>query len=76
MFERCEDITECRLYVKGINVERVNEFDFLGNMFTKADKMEMSIKIRMNAGFKTNVKFNIIYFIYIYHKIKSKETYL
>lgn len=35
VFERCEDITDCNIYIKRMKLEQVMKFVYLGTMLVK-----------------------------------------
>lgn len=50
VFEREEQMTECKIEMNGSELEQVSEFVYLGRAFGRNGKMENEIKRRVNAG--------------------------
>ncbi|KAG7300726.1 hypothetical protein JYU34_015052 [Plutella xylostella] len=54
VFERDEEVTECEITIENERVEQVNEFVYLGSLFTRDGKCEGDIERRVKAGNKVN----------------------
>ncbi|CAG9134602.1 unnamed protein product [Plutella xylostella] len=54
VFEREEEVTECKITIENEKVEQVNEFVYLGCLFTRDGKCEGDIERRVKAGNKVN----------------------
>ena len=50
IFERDEEMTECKISVNGKILEQVNEVVYLGSMFSRDERCEMDVKRRIAAG--------------------------
>lgn len=50
VFDRDENITECNIMIGEEHVEQVNEFVYLGSMFTRNGRYDEDIKRRVNAA--------------------------
>ncbi|KAG7296450.1 hypothetical protein JYU34_020192 [Plutella xylostella] len=54
VFEREEDITECKITIENEKAGQVNEFVYLGSLFTRDGKCEGDIERRVKAENKVN----------------------
>ena len=54
VFERDEDVSLCEVKINDMSVEQVNEFVYLGSMFTRDGKIDADVERRVNAGNKVN----------------------
>jgi hypothetical protein len=54
VFERNESMTECKIVVNGESLKQVEEFVYLGSMFTRDGNMEKDIERRVSAGNRVN----------------------
>ena len=50
VFERNQEITECNVMIKGKRVEQVAEFVYLGSLFTRNEKYDGDIEMRVTAA--------------------------
>ena len=46
----------CEVKINDVSVEQVNEFIYLGSMFTRDGKINADVERRVNAGNKVNKK--------------------
>ncbi|CAG9109123.1 unnamed protein product [Plutella xylostella] len=54
VFEREESRTTCELKIDGVNVEQVDEFVYLGSLFSRVGRCDKDIERRVNAGNRVN----------------------
>ena len=54
VFERDEDVSLCDVKINDVSVEQMNEFVYLGSMFTRDGKIDADVERRVNGGNKVN----------------------
>ena len=54
VFERDVDVSLCEVQINDVSVEQVNEFVYLGSMFTKDGTIDADVERRVNATNKVN----------------------
>lgn len=60
VFEREENVTKCEIMIGDEKVEQVNEFIYLGSLFTRDGKCDGDIERRVSAGNKMNGALNSV----------------
>lgn len=55
VFERDKECTRWKIELNGMNLEQMNEFVYLGNMFLRDRHIDAKIMRRANAGYTWNM---------------------